>query len=190
MPFYFGDVRESFDSGFIQVYRSLANEYGTGQTHGSILRLALLFSCALALALAVGACANADEGGEPAIQETLKVKNLEIVDDGGNTRAVFTTISGGRPSLTLLDSNGDFRVWLTLNDDGSPNLLLIDQGRIVLMDGIGGIRSTYSLDEADNPSIRYFSQAGDVRSSSGLDEDGDPLAELFDESGQVVWSAP
>ena len=190
MPYDFRSVQGAYNSGRIQKSDLLTKENGVRRAHGLIVRLALLSSCALLLAVALGACANADGDGEAAIQETLKVKNLEIVDDDGNTRAVFTTISGGRPSLTLLDSTGDFRVWLTLDDDGSPNLLLIDKGRVVLMDGIGGTRSIYSLDEANNPSMRHFSQAGVVLSSVALDEGGDPVTELFDEGGEVVWSAP
>lgn len=190
MPYDFRSVRDAQNPERVQSLDSLAKQATARQAPRIIVRFAILFSCALTWALVAGACAIVDGEGEAVVQENLKVKNLEIVDDDGNTRAVFTTISGGRPSLTLLDNNGDFRVWLTLNDDGSPNLLLFDQGRIVLMDGVGGIRSTYGLDATNNPAIRYFSQAGNIRSSAALDESGDPIMELFSESGQVLWSAP
>jgi hypothetical protein len=162
----------------------------TGRTYRTIVRYSTLSVCVVLVLLALAACSNTDENLDDVVHDNLKVKNLEIVDDEGNTRAVFTTISGGRPSLTLLDGEGELRAWLTLNDDGSPNLLLLDQGRIVLMDGTGGIRSTYSLDETNNPSVQLFSESSELRSFMGLNESGAAVSELFDESGQVIWSAP
>ncbi|MDP6715691.1 MAG: hypothetical protein QF368_13835 [SAR202 cluster bacterium] len=161
---------------------------GARRDRKPIVWIVLFVFCALASAI-VGGCGNDDGDGDVAIQDNLKVKNLEIVDDDGITRAVFTTISGGRPSLTLLDNSGDFRAWLTLNDDGSPNLVLIDQGRVVLMDSVGGVRSTYSLDGTNSPSMSHFSEDGVMRFSAGLNEEGVPAAELIDEIGEVVWSA-
>lgn len=190
MPYDFRRAWGSVNLRRDQFGGSRSSKNGSRLTRGVMSRMAILLFGALALALVIGACANTEEGGESDIQENLKVRNLEIVDDVGITRAVFTTISGGRPSLTLLDNTGDFRAWLTLNDDGSPNLVLIDQGRVVLMDGVGGVRSTYSADEANIPSMRHYSEAGALRLSAGLNEGGSPISALYDENGEVVWSAP
>jgi len=150
------------------------------------ITIAALFLAALATMLA--GCGGGTD--ETTVQPVVKTERLEIVDQEGATRAVLTTVEGGRPSLTLIDENGNYRAWLFLGTDGSPNLVLIDDPRLVLMDEAGEIRSAQRLDRNGAPVLTFADEAGSVRLMLRLDESNSPAIEFYSEDGEPGWSAP
>jgi hypothetical protein len=122
-------------------------------------------------------------------EDSVKTKQLELVDNNGVSRALLTTVSGGRPSLTLLDSNGQNRALLFLSDDGSPNLVLVDNGRFVIMDAAGQVRSAQRVDASGSPILTLHDSNGQTRTLLRLNPTGDAVQEIHDASGNVIWSA-
>ncbi len=155
-----------------------------------VLVVALLAMFALML---VSFACSSGTGGETKsvkVEDVVKAKTLEIVDNTGATRVLLTTLDSGQPSLTFVDKDGNFRAWLFLGDNGSPNLVLADNPRFALMDEAGGIRSVQRLDDAGTPVLSMMDGSGRVRSMLGLAADGSPVFELYDASGKPVASQP
>ena len=142
----------------------------------------------VAIALLISGCGG--EFDESKVHSVMKAERFEVVDQGGNTRAVLTTLDDGRPSLVLTDTNGEFRAWLFLSADGSPNLVLIDNPRLALMDTAGELRITQSLDADGSPILGLRDKAGEVRTELRLDEGGSPALKLYNGTGDLIWSAP
>jgi hypothetical protein len=93
--------------------------------------------------LVQGAPAVAQVGG--AVQEVVRAKRFEVVDDQGRSRALLSVLPDGSPGLTLYDGAGKQRAGLGLLPDGTPRLALHDAagkqraGLTVLPDGSPGL---------------------------------------------------
>ena len=120
----------------------------------------------------------------------LQAQRFELVDENNNVRAFLSTLSGGRPSLTLMDQSGEFRAWLYLNEEGSPRLALIDNPLLVLVDKAGEFRSVLRLEADGTPSFTLADEAGTSRSLIRLEKDGSPVLLFQNSEGEVIWSAP
>ncbi len=69
-------------------------------------------------------------------------------------------------------------------------MVVIDNGRLLLMDSEGEIRSVQHLDQGGTPITSLRDAQGTIRSRLRLTEDGTPAVELFNAEGEQVWSAP
>ena len=167
------------------------------------LALTMLMAGAILMGMA---CGNSDDGE---VEDVLKVRRLEVVDQNGVPRAVIEILDGGRPSIVLIDNQGAFRSLLFLSDDGSPNLVqvvdqngvpravieILDGGRpsIVLIDNQGVFRSLLFLSDdgspnlvmLDNPRLALMDQNSEIRAAQHLDSNGQPVISLSDATGQV-----
>jgi hypothetical protein len=71
-----------------------------------------------------GGPAVAQAGG--AVQEVVRAKRFEVVDDQGKRRAALGLTADGSPAFWLYDATGKTRVELHVLPDGSTDLLLYD----------------------------------------------------------------
>ena len=143
------------------------------------LALTMLMAGAILMGMA---CGDSD------VEDVLKVRRLEVVDQNDVPRAVLHILDDGRPSIVLIDDRGVIRSWLFLSDDGSPNLVMVDNPRLALMDQNNEIRAAQHLDSNGEPVISLHDGTGDVRSELRLGVDGSPSIRLFDEEGEVLWT--
>ena len=146
------------------------------------LALTMLMAGAILMGMA---CGDSDDGE---VEDVLKVRRLEVVDQNGVPRAVIEILDGGRPSIVLIDNQGVFRSLLFLSDDGSPNLVMLDNPRLALMDQNSEIRAAQHLDSNGQPVISLSDATGQVRSELRLGEDGRPSIRLFGDEGEVLWT--
>ena len=147
-------------------------------------KLALVVLMAGAILMGM-ACGGSDDGE---VQDVLKVRRLEVVDQNNVPRAVLHVRDGGRPSIALIDDQGVIRSWLFLSADGSPNLVMVDNPRLALMDQNNEIRAAHHLDADGQPVILLSDATGQVRSELLLGEDGSPSIRLFGAEGEVLWT--
>ena len=155
-----------------------ARDRWTGKLKSFVARwTADRFTWAIVGLVTVGSLVSACGGGfdESKVLSVVKAERFEVVDQGGNSRAVLTTLDDGRPSLALMDTSGKVRAWLFLSVDGSPNLILIDNPRLALVDAAGELRITQSLDADGSPTLGLRDEAGAVRTKLRLDEGVRPL---------------
>jgi hypothetical protein len=125
--------------------------------------------------------------GLPEIQEMVRTKNLQIVDEDGKVRIGLSLVDDPTtpnkdeqmPTLSLYDEEGTARATLSLTPYGSPGLYLFDQeGRgIELFVGEG------------NRLLRVTDGEGHVRVESFCDAYGTWL-HWYDEDGQMVFMVP
>jgi hypothetical protein len=88
------------------------------------LRIALVLG-ALNLAILVGAAVQTRTTAAPGL-DILRGRALELVDEGGKTRAKIDVEPNGEVVLRLLDQEGTIRVKLGAGKDGSGLLLAND----------------------------------------------------------------
>jgi hypothetical protein len=149
-----------------------------------VRKLALIVLIAGAILIGM-ACGDSDEGE---VEDVLKVRRLEVVDQNDVPRAVLEILDNGMPSIALIDDHGVFRSLLFLSDDGSPTLVMEDHPRLALMDQNGDVRAIQHLDSDGQPVISLSDATGQVRSELRLGEDGSPSLRLFDDDGEVLWT--
>jgi hypothetical protein len=159
------------------------------------IRTALLLGTVLLLVVTLGAVQNtpgalensrtknppaANLGAIPELivtQETVRTKNLQIVDDDGNVRASINikeaNTAEGNPMLTLFDKGGNERAILSLFA-GNPGLWLNDEN--------GKLRANLSL-AAGKPVLNFMDEGTDIRTELYLNEGGDPTFHMRDEDG-------
>lgn len=80
----------------------------------------------LNLAILVGAAVHTRTAGAQGDEDILRGKALELVDEGGKTRARINVEPGGEVVFRLLDQQGTIRVKLGAGKDGSGLLLAND----------------------------------------------------------------
>jgi hypothetical protein len=149
-------------------------------------KLALILLMAGAIFIVV-ACGGSDDGE---VEDVLKVRRLELVDQNGVPRAMIEMLDNGMPSIVLIDDRGVFRSLLFLSDDGSPNLVMVDSPRFALMDQNNEIRAAQHLNSDGQPAFSLSDSTGQVRSEIRLGQDGSPSIRLFDDEGEVLWTPP
>ena len=74
------------------------------------------------------------QAGAP-VQDVVKAKRFDLVDDAGKPRASLGVMPGGAQGLLLFDDGGKPRASLGVSPDGSPSLFLFDsatKGRLLL----------------------------------------------------------
>ena len=76
-----------------------------------------------------GGPAMAQAGG--AVQDVVRAKKFQVVDDQGKKRAALGLSDDGGPALLLYDADGKKRAGLFLASDGSPSLSLYRKGGTV-----------------------------------------------------------
>ncbi len=147
--------------------------------------------------------AQRGDGSGP-VQQTVRARLFELVDEEGKVRAELGVEPDGFPSFNLLDKNGVGRVGLTLMG-GSPSLLLMDEDgalRALVRVGPEGASSVTLMGkdqkphamvstEPDGSSYLAFTDADGVR-RAGLAAlaDGASALTFSDQAGNVVWRAP
>ena len=150
----------------------------------SVGKLALTMLMAGAILMGM-ACGGSDDGE---VQDLLKVRRLEVVDQNGVPRAVLEILDSGMPAISLIDVQGVFRTLLFLGDDGSPTLVMEDNPRLAMMGQNSEIRVLQYLDSDGQPVISLSDAAGQVRSELRLGVDGSPSIRLFGDEGEVLWT--
>ena len=153
-----------------------------GWTRVGKLALTMLMAGAILIGMA---CGDSDDGE---VQDVLKVRKLEVVDQNDVPRAVLHILDGGRPSIVLMDDQGVIRSWLFLSDDGSPALVMVDNPRFALMDQNNEVRAAHQLDSDGQPVFSLSDATGQVRSELRLGVDGSPSIRLFGGEGEVLWT--
>ncbi len=91
----------------------------------NMLRVAVALG-ALNLAILLGAAVRTGTAGSQGGEAILRGRALELVDEGGKTRARINVEPGGEVVLRLLDQQGTIRVKLGAGKDGSGLLLAND----------------------------------------------------------------
>jgi hypothetical protein len=89
------------------------------------LRIAVTLG-ALNLAILVGAAVQARTAGAQGGEDILRGRALELVDEGGKTRARIDVEPNGEVVFRLLDQEGTIRVKLGAGKEGSGLLLAND----------------------------------------------------------------
>lgn len=145
------------------------------------------------------------DGSHP-VQETVRARLFELVDEEGNVRAELGIEPDGFPGLNLIDKDGVGRIGLTLIG-GSPGLLLLDgNGMPRTLLRVGGPDETSSLAlmgedakpratlsvERDGSSFLTLADPGGMRrvSLTAFGEDGASALILHDRDGNEIWRAP
>jgi len=143
--------------------------------------------------------------GQPPVQDTVRAKRFEVVDDAGETRIVLAVAADGSPRLAFYDENGKPRVGLIVLPDGNSGLDFFDQnGKIRAMLGVlpdgslaldfndenGKLRAALGLDADGRPGLTLYDQDGNGRAGLILLPDGSPALSLLDENGNPIWEKP
>jgi hypothetical protein len=89
------------------------------------LRIAVALG-ALNLAILVGAAVHTRTAGVQGVEGILRGRALELVDEGGKTRARINVERNGEVVFRLLDQEGTIRVKLGAGKEGSGLLLAND----------------------------------------------------------------
>ncbi len=132
----------------------------------------------------------AAQAPQPAVQDVIRTKKLELVDDSGRMRGVFTVNDIG-PSLILADSEGRTRGYFGLDYKG-PFLYLADAG--------GKTRGEFRLTDR-GPSLGLWDKEGTERAMLGVESlqpvrSGEPNNReesslvLFDIQGREMLQLP
>ena len=141
-----------------------------------------------------------DSGG---VQEVVRAKRFELVDDDGAVRGEMSVGSDG-PILALLNRNGmeqwgasvsdrgsdlylsdragESRLSVSVNADGTPDLVMYDQNRKLSL--------LVYLDDDGTPNLTMSDQNGNSRLSVSLYDDGTPNLTMSDQNGVLrlaVW---
>jgi hypothetical protein len=114
------------------------------------------------------------------VEEVIRAKRFEMVDDEGQARVVLGT-QDETSGLMLLDSNGQSVAELAVSDDtGSAMLSLYDER--------GSLRASLDLDADGSPTVGLYDISGEPRISLGIAEGGSPVLDFTGPFGEARMS--
>lgn len=125
------------------------------------------------------------------MDEVVRTKRVEIVDDEGVTRASlgvsdFGGTEGGLVQLNLNDSRGIPRVSILVDEEEDAAT-----PAIALTDSSGKLRGSISLvPDDENAFFALRDQEGRTRMTVRLLETGDPVIDFRDEEGNLTENSP
>lgn len=67
------------------------------------------------------------------LPEVVTASAFRLKDENGLTRALLTTLDGGRPTLLLFDDKGQSRIEVGLQTNGAPKFVLNCENDITLV---------------------------------------------------------
>ena len=149
---------------------------------------------ATALGLALAAAVTVSAVAEPAVQDMVRARGFELIDDEGELRAFLNVTGNDDVILSLIDKQGVQR-WFARIDKHGPSLILSDEEdntrwaarawedgtRLELSDEKGELRWLAVVDE--NRTFTFLAdEKGKTRWAASVSEDG-PRTWLVDEKG-------
>lgn len=131
---------------------------------------------ALLLGLALGAAVTQALQPEPAVAQlhagTIVAREFVVVDEGGQSRAIFRAQPDGSAGLWIMDPEGRHRAGLALASQGYPSLGLWDQ------DGLEALQVTL---QDDSPMLVLKGASGETRLAAWVDAEEIPYLLLGSE---------
>jgi hypothetical protein len=110
---------------------------------------------------------------EKLIADSIETRQLRLVDEAGQVRALFRVGDDGLPSLKLVDQHGDLRAALSIDAEGRAVLELLREskggltiyvddrgGSVRIHDATGQIRIKAEIAELEGPRIEFYNSAG------------------------------
>ena len=142
------------------------------------------------------------------VQEVVRAKRFELVDDDGAVRGEMEIDASGSPILSLLNSNGVTQWVATVSNDGTPSLEFSDrEGRtrlsvyvlsgyqggddtptLRMYDQNGNSKMSVSVDR-DASGLRMYDQNMNIRLFLSASDDGPPMLAMSDQNGKVRLAA-
>ena len=121
-------------------------------------------------------------GKSPApVQEIVRAKQFQLVDQAGTVRALLATSKRGDPRLVLSNREGMARALLGVEPDGTPEVVLLDRGgsqRVLL-----GVDHPVEGSPQEVPELLFSDEGHRQRAELSLGLDGAPRLVLSDHSG-------
>lgn len=105
--------------------------------------------------------------------DSIETRQLRLVNDAGQVRALLKVGDDGSPSLKLVDKEGDVRIALSIDDDGRAAVEIMREGKVGVTlhvderggsarvhDAVGNVRIKAEVAELEGPRIEFYSAAG------------------------------
>lgn len=138
-------------------------------------------------------------------EDVVRAKRFELVDDEGETRALWDTGSQEHVALSFYGKNQEERLSIGVMPDGFSTFVLRDEsGReiikattandfsdsvIVIKDESGQVRAQVGVNESGEPTLTMTDENENVRAQMFVDSNGEPNLILKDEAGKSNVSA-
>ena len=114
------------------------------------------------------------------IQEAIKTKKLEIVDDDGRVRIELSVGDGRR--LWMYDSSGEARIEVGMRDEG--------RAVGISFWGRQGTERAHLTVFGEDTSLTLLNGRGDPQIELSISSEDETRIVVSDEDGREVWSAP
>lgn len=110
----------------------------------------------------------------------LKARQVQLLDERGNPRAVLGFDNDKNPVLLFFDKNGNNGSYLGQTSHG---------GSLQFMDSAGKARLHISLDDEEKPGVYLLEGTKKIRASFYITSDNNPLMALTDGNGKPCLAA-
>jgi hypothetical protein len=120
----------------------------------------------------------------PQVQELVRARQIEVVDERGVPMVILTTGRDGEGgAITLRDSTGERRAWWTSSPEGSSLAMTKERAA----NAEGGHTAGLSVDK-DSSQISLIGPEGAMFSATV--RGSDPRLDLWGDKGETVFGAP
>jgi hypothetical protein len=105
--------------------------------------------------------------------DSIETRQLRLVDDAGQVRALLKVGDDGSPSLKLVDSQGDIRFVLSIDEVGRAAIEIMREGKagvtlhaderggsVRVHDAAGNVRIKAEIADLEGPRIEFYNAAG------------------------------
>jgi hypothetical protein len=105
--------------------------------------------------------------------DAVETRQLRLVDNAGQVRALLKVGDDGSPSLKLVDGHGDVRISLSIDESGRAAVEMLRDGKVSvtlhtddrggsvrISDAAGNVRIKAEVADLEGPRLEFYNAAG------------------------------